>query len=76
MMRTWEERVKLKYGVSRHGGGKFRISMGGVEAAGVDRGFHVILPFVPSPVLALTRGPSPQSPTLAQSSACVGDGPH
>ena len=60
MMRTWEERVKLKYGVSRHN--KFRVNMGGVKAAGVERGFHIILPFVPSPVLVLTHGPSPQSP--------------
>ena len=58
-MRTWEERVKFRYGVTRHGGGNFRITVAGVpdnEAAGVDCGFHTISSFVPS------YRPGPQSP--------------
>ena len=52
MMRTWEEKVKFKYGVRRAGDDDFEITVAGVpddEANGVEDGFHTIPSFVPKP---------------------------
>ena len=52
MMRTWEEKVKFKYGVRRAGDDDFDITVAGVpddEHNGVEDGFHTIPSFVPSP---------------------------
>ena len=51
MMRTWEGKVKFKYGV-RSGSDNFVITMPGVpdnELNDVEDGFHTIPSFVPSP---------------------------
>ena len=61
MMRTWEEKVKFKYGVRRPGGDDFEITVAGVpddELNGVEDGFHTIPSFVPSP------SPQPPRPVL------------
>ena len=52
MMRTWEERVKFKYGTERPGSDNFEITVAGLpddELNGVEDGFLTIHPFVPSP---------------------------
>ena len=52
MMRTWEEKVKFKYGTQRPGSDSFEITVAGLpddELNGVEDGFLTIHSFVPSP---------------------------